>query len=211
MKDKINLALAAGLLLSAQAALATDLSSNFSFNNGVKIYGGAGAGYSTQGSACNTPFVQGSCDEGSMGYKVFGGVRFNPMLGAEVAYVDHGDAELNGTAGSQSVASKNQVSGYQVTGVGYLPIAPDTLPNLELVGKAGALFWKRETRMEMNDAVKDTSDNGISPLIGIGAQYQFHQNMSLRGEWEHAISTGADSDFETDINNYSMSIMYSTL
>ncbi|MEZ5477210.1 MAG: hypothetical protein R3E95_06925 [Thiolinea sp.] len=47
------------------------------------------------------------------------------------------------------------------------------------------------------------NDDGISPLLGLGAQYQLTPNTAVRGEWEHTFNTGADSDYEADTNNYS--------
>lgn len=213
MKRTIALSLAAVSLLAMQVAQANDLNYDPGYNsapqNNIKVYAGAGVGYTGQGSACNTPFFEGSCDESAMSHKIFTGARFNQLLGAELTYVDHGEAAMDGNVGLQAVASKNSISGYQLTGVGYLPLAPATMPNLDVIGKAGFLFWERETNIEINDANK-SSDDGVSTLIGLGAQYQFHPNMLMRGEWEHTFGSGANSSFETDIDNYSMSLMYST-
>lgn len=206
-------ALAAAFLFTTTQTVSAndmDMSSNLNFPNGIKVYAGAGVGYTTQGNACNTPFFSGDCDETSSGYKVFTGARFNPMLGAELGYVDHGEAAMNGNVGSQTVASNNKIAGYQVAGVGYLPIAPASVPNLDVIGKAGLLFWERETKVEMGSA-EITNDDGISALLGLGAQYQFQPNMSVRAEWEHTFSSGSESNFETDIDNYSMSVIFSTM
>ena len=213
MQRKIILSLGAASLLAVNIAQANDLSYEQNYHpapqNTIKIYAGAGVGYTGQDNACNTPFFEGSCDESAMSHKIFTGARFNQLLGAELTYVDHGEAAMDGKVGMQEVASKNRISGYQLTGVGYLPLAPAAMPNLDVIGKAGFLFWERETDIEIN-AANQSSDDGVSTMIGLGAQYQFHPNMLMRGEWEHTFGSGANSSFETDIDNYSMSLMYST-
>ncbi len=185
------------------------IESDFGFSNGLKLYAGGSLVYSTQDSSCETPFFKGSCEDDSVNGKVFGGVRFNPMFGAELAYVSQNEAEMEGVAGNQKVSGNNKISGYQATGVGYLPL--QTIPNLELMGKAGVMFWERETQTVADGAKKTSSDDGVTPMFGLGAQYQLNQNIYLRSEWEHIINTGSDSDHETDVDNYSVGLSYSTL
>jgi opacity protein-like surface antigen len=144
-----------------------------------------------------------------MSWKVFGGARLNPMFGAELGYAKLGSAEKKGAVGNQSLHVKNELAGYQLSGVAYLPI--NVVPNLELMGKGGAMFWERETQESLNTSADKSTDKGISPLVGVGAQYQLNQNLHLRGEWEHIFNTGSGSDHETDANNYTVGFMYSTL
>lgn len=188
---------------------ASAIESNVGFSNGLKLYAGASLVYSTQDSSCENPFFEGSCDDGSINGKVFAGARFNPMFGAELAYVSQNEAEMKGHAGSQQVSGSNKVSGYQLSGTGYLPI--NSIPDLELTGKAGVMFWERDTQTTTDGTRKSSTDDGVAPLVGLGAQYQLNQNVYLRGEWEHIINTGSDSDHETDVDNYSVGLSYSTL
>lgn len=173
------------------------------------MYAGVSAGYAMQSDACNMPFFEGSCEDGSAGWKIFGGARFNPMFGTELAYTKLGTAEKKGKVGTENVYVKNEVAGYQLSGVAYLPI--NVVPNLELIGKGGAMFWERDTKESLDNAGDQTADKGISPLVGIGAQYQLNQNLHVRGEWEHVFNTGSGSEHETDANNYTVGFMYSTL
>ncbi|HPY39840.1 MAG TPA: outer membrane beta-barrel protein [Thiolinea sp.] len=217
MKKFILVGLVLGLCTAAEVAQADGLfgfntapvNSNFSFSNGLKMYAGASAGYAMQGNACTVPFFKGSCDDSSVSWKVFGGARLNPMFGAEVAYAKLGTAEKSGSIGNQTVQVSNEIAGYQLSGVAYLPINP--IPNLELMGKGGAMFWERNTKEALNAAGAQSTDKGVSPLLGMGAQYQINSNLHLRGEWEHVFNTGSGSDHETDADNYSVGFMYSTL
>ncbi|TXH73001.1 MAG: hypothetical protein E6Q85_06100 [Thiothrix sp.] len=217
MKRLIVLSCILGLLSTAETVHADGLfgfntapvNSNFSFNNGLKMYAGVSAGYAMQSDACNMPFFEGSCEHGSAGWKVFGGARFNPMFGTELAYAQLGTAEKSGQVGEENVYVKNEVAGYQLSGIAYLPI--NVVPNLELMGKGGAMFWERNTTESLDTAGDQTTDQGISPLVGVGAQYQLNQNLHVRGEWEHVFNTGSGSEHETDANHYTVGLMYSTL
>lgn len=185
------------------------IESDVGFNNGLKLYTGASLIYSTQDSSCKAPFFEGSCDDGSVNGKIFAGARFNPMFGAELAYTSQSESEMDGMVGSQKVSSTNKISGYQVTGTGYLPL--QSIANLELTGKAGVMFWERETHTSADGVKKSSTDDGVTPMFGLGAQYQLNKNVYLRTEWEHIINTGYDSDYETDMDNYSVGLSYSTL
>ncbi len=180
-----------------------------SFNNGVKMYAGAAVAYAAQGDACNNPFFEGECEDSSVSWKTFGGVRINPMFGAEIAYADYGDATQEGISGNERVALENDISGFQLNAIGYLPIA--AMPQLEVLGKGGVMFWERETKAHQGDKNLDSKDDGIAPMLGIGTQYQLDPSLHLRAEWEHVFNAGSDSKYETDVDNYSLGLIYSTL
>ncbi|MCB1638762.1 MAG: hypothetical protein KDI15_07930, partial [Thiothrix sp.] len=75
-----------------------------------------------------------------------------------------------------------------------------------------AMFWERETTERRGDSPAQTSqDDGISPMLGLGVQYQLNQNLHLRTEWDHVFNTGSGSDYETDVDSYSIGMIYSTL
>lgn len=177
------------------------------FMNGTKLYAGASIGMGQQGDTCNDPFFNGSCDNRDSAWKVFGGARFNPMLGAEIGYNQLGNTRKNGTSGGSNASMDNSLSGISASGVGYLPVAPD----IEAFGKAGALFWNRETTQTTGTSSTSSKADGVSPLLGVGAQYRLNDNLHLRGEWEHMFNTGADSVYETDADLYSVGLSYSTL
>ncbi|MDD5394571.1 MAG: outer membrane beta-barrel protein [Thiothrix sp.] len=177
------------------------------FMNGTKLYVGGSVGVSQQGDTCNDPFFEGSCDNKDTAVKVFGGARFDPMWGAEVAYNKLGKTSKNGTIGSTPASINNTLSGISASGVGYLPVAPQ----IEAFGKAGAMFWNRETSQTAGGTSTSSKADGTSPLLGAGAQYQLNDNLHLRGEWEHMFNVGSDSAYETDADQYSVGLLYSTL
>ena len=178
------------------------------FSNGPKMYVGGSIGTVEQDDTCNDPFFKGSCDNQDTTWKAFGGMRVNPMFGGELAYHDLGQSTLSGTTGAGSTASlNNKATGIAASGVGYVPL----MPNAEAFGKAGALFWERESNQTNASVSSNSKDDGTSPLIGAGVQYRLKSNVYVRGEWERFFDVGADSAYETDIDAYSIGMSYSTL
>lgn len=178
------------------------------FDTGAKLYAGAALSRNGHSDICNDAFFAGTCHDSDNSWKVYGGARINPMLGFEATYARYGEAGKSGvTAGGQSVALSNELTSLNATGVGYMPVAPQ----LELLGKAGLAFWKRDSSKTVGTTTESSKDNGASPLIGLGAQYQIQNNLHLRGEWEHVFDAGDDAEFETDINSISVGLMFQTL
>lgn len=199
------------------------------FSQGPKYYFGGGIGYSSQSDICNNPFFSGSCSEGETTWRVLGGVRVNPMWGAELTYGKLGEASMDGSINNKRSAIKNELKTANLSAVGYLPITPQ----IEAFGKAGVAFWRRDstiTKEVANDAsqpvtsggttldpfgthleTENSSDSGQSPVIGIGAQFRWDENIHIRGEWEHIFNVGSDSNYETDVDTYSVGLTYHTL
>lgn len=183
---------------------AYDTSSNL---NGTRLYVGAGLGVTKQSDSCNDPFFEGSCEQKDIAWKVFGGARFNPMLGVEASYQDMGKLERNGASGTSFANMSNSVTGLGASAVAYVPV----MNGAEVFGKAGVLRWERDSSRTLNGNTQHSTDKGYSPMLGAGAQYQLNQNLYMRGEWEHTLNIGADSAYETDADTYSVGVMYSTL
>lgn len=199
------------------------------FSQGPKYYFGATAGYSSQSDICNNPFFNGTCSEGETNWRLLGGVRFNPMLGAELSHGKLGEASMDGKTGERRAAIKNELKSTNLTAVGYLPVTPQ----IEAFGKAGIAFWKRDsvtTKEVPNEAAQglnpggttldpfgthfeteNSSDSGTSPVVGIGAQFRWNENLHIRGEWEHIFNVGSDSNYESDVDTYSVGMTYHTL
>ena len=195
------------LLLLASSACAENAAPTGDFMSGTKLYAGASIGTGQQGDTCNDPFFNGACDDADGAWKVFGGARFDPMFGAEVAYNQLGKTSKSGTSGGSAASMSNALSGISLSGVGYVPVTPE----IEAFGKAGVVMWDRETTQTSAGATTSSKADGTSPLLGGGAQYRLNDNLHLRGEWEHMFNVGSDSAYETDADLYSVGLMYSTL
>ncbi|TXH70508.1 MAG: hypothetical protein E6Q83_06450 [Thiothrix sp.] len=176
---------------------------NWGISPQAHLYGGASLGLSNQGAF----------DDGlTAGGKIYGGMKVNRMLGAEVGYMRLGEAEGEGKdspGGRLKADLTSDMDAVYAAAVGYLPVAQ----HLDLIGKAGVARWSQDSSKEVKDiAEKSTaSDEGISPLIGVGAEYRVGPNMHIRGEWEHAFGAGTeDTDFETGIDLMSVGVTFST-
>lgn len=197
----------ASLLLLSPLTVYADNSPPNDFMLGPKLYIGGGLGGTQQGDSCNQVFFTGSCENKDFAWKAFTGVRLNPMTGSELTYHRLGKSQLNGSGTSANDKATNQFTGTSVSGLAFLPVAP----GIEGFAKAGALFWQRKTTQTQNDQTTDASANGISPLLGLGGQYRLNPNLHLRGEWEHSFNVGSDSVYETDVDEYTLGVLYSTL
>ena len=201
-------AIAASMLLGLGLVISANLEAGGSYqkqNWGIAppthFYGGASLGLANQGE-----FEEGTTAAG----KLYGGVKLNRLFGAEFGYMKLGEVESTSLDGRLSTHLKSDTSALYAAGLGYLPVAP----NLELMGKLGAISWSQDSSKEIPliEERSSQSETGISPLLGVGAQYRVGQNMHLRGEWERAFSAGAsDTEFETDVDLFTLGVTFSTL
>lgn len=205
MRPLLLLCLLGGAAGAAHANGAMMIGSDFSM--GPKMYVGASAGSAKQTDTCNDPFFEGGCNNQDFAWKGFGGIRFNPMVGAELGYYDLGSNSMNGTVGGSTAKLESSATGTAITGVGYVPLTSQ----LEGFGKAGAIAWDKNNSKTSGSSTSQSAESGTSAIIGGGAQFQLNSNLHLRGEWEHMFNLGSDSAYETDSDLYSLGISYSTL
>lgn len=205
MNNKLALYLLLGLTGAAQADDAMMIGSDFS--TGPKMYVGSSIGSSKQSDTCNDPFFEGTCNNQDFAWKAFGGIRFNPMVGAELGYYDLGSNSMDGTTGGTPAKLESSTTGTAIAGVGYVPLTSQ----IEAFGKAGAIAWDKKNSKVSGTTSTQSDESGTSALIGGGAQFQLNSNLFLRGEWEHMFNVGSDSAYETDSDLYSLGMSYSTL
>ncbi len=154
------------------------------------FYVGAGAGY-TSVDLCDDLRALGatSCDDSDIGFKVFGGFKFNQYFSAEAGYVDLGEA----TASAPGISLSTEVDGFQIAAVGSYPIE-----QFSLLGKVGLYIWDGE----VNTTIGNFDDDGTDIMFGVGGAFHFNPQLSLRGEWERFDIDGDDVDM------FSASIIY---
>lgn len=220
----------AGLALLANSVYAGGLE-GYGAPSNVSLYGGLSAGLSSHDGACATDTTD--CKDGDTGRKTFVGLRAAPnqnpselwatpagvmpasslpTMGVELGYMDLGENTAKGTAGREGIYDselQSELSASYVAGVGYVPVAPRT----ELLGKVGAAFWKQNgSKTVAEDAELDTNstNSGVSMLLGAGAQVKLNPNLSLRGEYERVLGTAAATDYEADASLLSVGAVFST-
>lgn len=148
--------------------------------------------------------------DGSGGGKVYGGIRYR-AIGAELGYVQTGMAEKIGESmRDQNLERtyKTEMSGLSAAAVGYMPVNVRT----DFFGKLGGIYWNQSgsSRSVPANTSAQSESTGLSPILGIGAEYKFYQNMGVRGEWEHIFSTG-ENEYESDVDLITLGITMSTL
>ncbi len=195
-----------GSLIAAIGVIAMGASASALADNPLGLYIGAGVGESQIGNGNNyyNPYgYGGGYHDHDAAWKVIAGLRPLPFVGAELEYIDFGNA--GGDAGyyhgyydySESAHPKATV----LYGLGYLPLP---LPFLDVYGKLGV------ARLQTNNSFFTATGcagpgNGPSCTVtesrfdqqntkfayGAGVQAKF-QDFAFRGEYERISSTYGD-------------------
>jgi OOP family OmpA-OmpF porin len=145
----------------------------------------------------------GSASDSSSGLKFFVGYNFNKYMALEVFYTDLGEfkttASFTGGVNSVSLVESYKTSGFGVAGLGMWPINN----SFSLFGKLGIISWNMKYQATFSDTVITISDtvsasaSSVSPLFGIGAQFDFLERFGIRVEYERYFSIG-DSNTSGD-------------
>lgn len=222
-------------MLLANTAEAGGGMEGFGVPSNMDFYGGGSVGMTSQDGACGSIANPTGCEDSDKGYKIFGGARLKPntepgalpSLGVEGGYINFGESSATGDlmSGPENrrvdqgdIVSSSELSGIYAAGVAFMPVAPKT----EILAKAGIMRWNQENTYKqtvLDNGVPDpedernlstsTSESGFGGLLGVGAQYQMTDNLSVRGEYERGFGIGKDSN-KTDPSLLSVGAVFST-
>jgi OOP family OmpA-OmpF porin len=179
-KSVLTSLILAGALVGAPAV---GLAANESFLAGA--YAGAGIGWSALEQDLET---NEDIDESSFAYKLYAGWNINEFFGAEVGYVDFGEADGNDAS--------FEADGFTVAGLVGWSITPRIRP----FAKVGYLWWDAETSVAGVSAGEDGSD----VFFGLGTGFALTETFDLRLEYElyqlddadaHSIFLSAQTSF----------------
>ncbi|MCG3113777.1 MAG: porin family protein [Candidatus Manganitrophus sp. SB1] len=124
-------------------------------------------------------------DDDDLAYKIFLGYNFGivPLvnLAVEGSYVDFGTGEERLLGGN----AETSVTGWDAFGLVGLNLGP-----VSLFGKAGAIYWDRESSVLAQSA----DDSGTDPAYGLGLQFQL-LSFAIRAEYELFTLEGVDIGF----------------
>lgn len=120
------------------------------------------------------------CDDKSMQWKIFGGMRLNRYTGFEITYADLGRSSIGGTADVGKVTLKSRASGFGLSAVGYLPMDD----KFALFAKAGAFRWRVKASIDTPVGGAEDRESGVSFAGGLGASYFFTDELGVRAEYE---------------------------
>ena len=149
-----------------------------------------------------------SVDDSSLGWKFFAGYNLNQYLGAEIAYVDLGEATAKISAANNNnrgVASelKSEIAGFSFAATGRYPFTRQ----FDVFGKVGGFYYSNDQSrdetvsfdrpatarvgsrvIEVPETIVSrafsVSFDGVSYFFGLGARYDWNENLSIRAEWE---------------------------
>lgn len=178
------------------------------FAQDAGFYAGAAVGQSRNNEyACEGALI--ACDEKDTGWKIFGGYQFNKNFGAEVGYVDLGQTTANGVITGVTVSTSTKAKGWEVLGVGTLPIAD----KFSAYGKLGFFRWDVDFSATVAipgfAAVASASETGTDLTYGLGLKYDLTKNVGARLEWQRYNDLGNSATTgKSDVDLFSLGIVY---
>lgn len=128
-------------------------------------------------------------------YGVYLGSYFTPYVGVELGYTDLGKVDRAGGSTEAKAGSAALV--------GKLPLGP----SFNLLGKLGATYSRVEVSALPASGVATGSKSGWGPSYGIGAEYNFTQNVSAVVQYdEYRMPYPGDS--KGKVNNTSIGVRF---
>jgi len=131
------------------------------------------------------------------GYSLEAGYRLNSNFALEGSYVDLGKFDFRST-----VSGTFKASGVGLEAVGIIPIEN----RFALYGKAGAFSAKSE--LSASAPASGRSKRETVPTFGLGASYDFGDNVVGKLEWNRYQNLGDASTGEGDVDLYTMGVGY---
>lgn len=124
---------------------------------------------------------------------IYGGLQISDGLGIEVGYADMG--ETANYHYSDPIMIKQQTTAITVSGVAKQRLSKSS--PVSAYGKAGVVRWSTETTVASDNPALHglkVSEDGYSPMLGAGLQYDMNNNISLRAGWERYYDVGEKSE-----------------
>lgn len=153
-------------------------------------------------------------DERDPGYKVLVGYGFNRYVAVEGGYAHLGEFRITRDVTAPTVGAVNadiRVIGFVIDAIGMLPIGT----SFAAFAKVGAFLSETRTFRSISGSATPApgaSSNAVKDefnlKLGLGVQYEFAKNVTLRGEWERYFGVGSPEAGELDINLYSVGILF---
>ena len=134
-------------------------------------------------------------DDSDSGWKVFAGYKIMKNLAVEGSYTNLGEATARTVVTTPLAGTFNttlEFESWSISAVGILPLNDQ----FSLFARLGLNVWSLDgsTTGTGSGSAVTTGDDGADVVYGLGASYNFSQNLSLRGEWERYDFDGSDVD-----------------
>ncbi|MGD8788843.1 MAG: outer membrane beta-barrel protein [Burkholderiales bacterium] len=163
-------------LLAASPVMAAD-----DMNKGSGWYIGGGGGPSSILNVCSGDPSAQSCDDQSVGWKVFLGKEIYKYTAIELQYADGGEATLvaAGDTGTLDINPQMASAFLKVE----VPVAMEG--RLGLFAKFGGGYYKTDYSPTGSYTGVTDYDDGIETAWGAGVTWRGWQHFSVRFEWEN--------------------------
>jgi OOP family OmpA-OmpF porin len=145
-------------------------------------YVGIGAGPSSLHNVCSTVESQGllgTCDDESVGWKVFVGRDLSKYFGLELSYADAGEAEVVGPSSADTLNVHPQLA--TLSGKLEIPFGK----RFSILGKVGLTYFKTDYERTGVFRTMPSGDDGVEPSLGAGFGFKVSRAVGIRAEWEH--------------------------
>ena len=169
------------------------------------FYIGLAAGYARGFDGCDafpSDYTVTKCSDRDIGGKIFMGFQFNRNWGLEMGVLSLGYAEANGDFLGLQSDGDAFAGGVEFSGTGTLPLSE----KIGLFGKVGILWWRVESNLIYEYT---TVDEGVSPAVGAGINYDIIDWIGVRGEWQRFFAVGGSSTTgEADMDLFSVGVVF---
>ena len=143
----------------------------------------------------NSGFGGFASDNKDKAFGIYGGSYFTPYVGVELGYTDLGQIDRAGGTTEAKAAS--------VALIGKLPLSP----SFNLLGKLGASYSQVDVSALAGTGIATGRKSGWGPSYGIGAEYNFTQNVSAVVQYdEYRMPYPGDS--KDKVNNTSVGVRF---
>ncbi len=151
-----------------------------------------------------------SDDDRDIGYKVFGGLKFNRNFALEAGYFNLGKFGFTATTSPAGTLTGNiKLSGFNLDALGILPLSD----NFSAFGRIGVQYAQAKDSFAGTGAVAvanpDPSKGAANYKAGLGLQYDFSDSVGLRTEWErYRINDAVGNRGDIDVLSVGLVIMF---
>jgi OOP family OmpA-OmpF porin len=150
-------------------------------------------------------------DSTDLGYKLFGGKKFNKNFAIEGGYFDLGKFGFTAnTTPAGTFAGTIKLKGVNVDGLGILPITD----KFSAFGRLGLQYAQAKDSFtgtgpgaSVAAANPSPSKSAVNYKLGLGVQYDFTPSLGVRGEWERYRINDAVGN-KGDIDMYLVGLVY---
>ncbi len=166
-------------------------------------YGGVSVGSSEVDDACTGIIPAGvTCDDSDTGFKLFFGKQATKNWGGEFGFVDLGEASASGLGVTVAV----EADGFFAAGTGTVPLGQNE--RFALFGKLGVILWGVTAESSVAGLGSAFfSEDGISPMFGLGFKYDFTERVEIRAEWEKFDLGDKSTRGEADVDLFTVGVV----